>query len=242
MNPYFSIIGDDMSFHKKQTRISARASALPHDLTSTEALLHYCVGRRPLIDTDTHNVDTLISPYPLSDEQKKFDSWLSDYIAAKKIYQANDCLIRDLNAGSKNLKTTVLDSHSAAPDVNCHGEATHRVTHLVPPTAAWLLTQQDRLLVQGTLQIPLTPIESALINKMLHPHERVVSKEELIRHLGREPEHYRGLEMCLSRLQSKFKTVSQGERLFRAVRNRGYCLIQKINKPTEANHNNVQTI
>jgi len=41
------------------------------------------------------------------------------------------------------------------------------------------------------------------------------------------------LEMCLSRLQEKFKRVNDGERLFRAVRNRGYCLTQKIKKPLE---------
>ncbi|PGR43667.1 response regulator receiver protein, partial [Bacillus cereus] len=29
-------------------------------------------------------------------------------------------------------------------------------------------------------------------------------------------------------LQDKFKNASNGERLFRAVRNRGYCLIQEV--------------
>ncbi|KAA6170419.1 MULTISPECIES: helix-turn-helix domain-containing protein [Pseudomonas] len=97
----------------------------------------------------------------------------------------------------------------------------------------WLLTQQDRILVKGGLRISLTTIESALIKKMLHHEERVVSKEELIRNIGREPELYRGLEMCLSRLQEKFKRVNDGERLFRSVRNRGYCLTQKIKKSLE---------
>ncbi|CRM48681.1 MULTISPECIES: winged helix-turn-helix domain-containing protein [Pseudomonas] len=97
----------------------------------------------------------------------------------------------------------------------------------------WLLTQHDRILVKGDLRISLTSIESALIQKMLHHEERVVSKEELIRNIGREPDHYRGLEMCLSRLQEKFKRANEGERLFRAVRNRGYCLTQKIKKPLE---------
>lgn len=101
------------------------------------------------------------------------------------------------------------------------------------PQDFWLLTQHDRTLVKGRLRISLTTIESALIKKMLHHEERVVSKEELIRNIGREPELYRGLEMCLSRLQEKFKRANDGERLFRAVRNRGYCLTQKIKKPTE---------
>lgn len=107
-------------------------------------------------------------------------------------------------------------------------------THLYPQDI-WLLTQHDRILVKGDLRISLTTIESALIKKMLHHEERVVSKEELIRNIGREPDHYRGLEMCLSRLQEKFKRVNDGERLFRAVRNRGYCLTQKIKKPLELN-------
>ncbi|AKS09597.1 winged helix-turn-helix domain-containing protein [Pseudomonas trivialis] len=101
------------------------------------------------------------------------------------------------------------------------------------PQDFWLLTQHDRTLVKGGLRISLTTIESALIKKMLHHEERVVSKEELIRNIGREPELYRGLEMCLSRLQDKFKRANDGERLFRAVRNRGYCLTQKIKKPLE---------
>lgn len=101
------------------------------------------------------------------------------------------------------------------------------------PQDFWLLTQHDRALVKGGLRISLTTIESALIKKMLHHEERVVSKEELIRNIGREPDLYRGLEMCLSRLQEKFKRVNDGERLFRAVRNRGYCLTQKIKKPLE---------
>ncbi|NMY13774.1 hypothetical protein HBO38_36320 [Pseudomonas veronii] len=56
---------------------------------------------------------------------------------------------------------------------------------------------------------------------------------QLIRNIGREPELYRGLEMCLSRLQEKFKRVNDGERLFRSVRNRGYCLTQRIKNPLE---------
>lgn len=103
----------------------------------------------------------------------------------------------------------------------------------VHTTDFWLLTQHDRTLVKDGLRISLTTLESALIKKMLHHEERVVSKEELIRNIGREPELYRGLEMCLSRLQEKFKRVNGGERLFRSVRNRGYCLTQKIKKSLE---------
>lgn len=92
----------------------------------------------------------------------------------------------------------------------------------------WRLSNGNGALIKDDIEIVLTGLEAALLKKMLHHDDRVVSKDDLIRSIGREPEHYRGLEMCLSRLQEKFKNASNGERLFRAVRNRGYCLIQKI--------------
>jgi DNA-binding winged helix-turn-helix (wHTH) protein len=98
----------------------------------------------------------------------------------------------------------------------------------LPPSETWQLGKNNRVLAREGVKVVLTAIEAALVKKMLHHNERVVSKDDLIRSIGREPEHYRGLEMCLSRLQDKFKNACQGERLFRAVRNRGYCLIQKI--------------
>ncbi|WPN49008.1 MULTISPECIES: winged helix-turn-helix domain-containing protein [unclassified Pseudomonas] len=93
---------------------------------------------------------------------------------------------------------------------------------------AWQLDNDQSVLVKEGVEVSLTGLEAALIKKMLHHEERVVSRDELILSIGREPEHYRGLEMCLSRLQDKFKSASNGERLFRAVRNRGYCLIQEV--------------
>jgi DNA-binding response OmpR family regulator len=97
-----------------------------------------------------------------------------------------------------------------------------------PYAEAWRLSNVNGALIKDDVEIVLTGLEATLVKKMLHHDDRVVSKDDLIRSIGREPEHYRGLEMCLSRLQEKFKTASNGERLFRAVRNRGYCLIQKI--------------
>lgn len=95
---------------------------------------------------------------------------------------------------------------------------------------AWRLRNGSNTLVKDDVEVVLTVLEAALVKRMLHHEERVVSKDDLIRSIGREPEHYQGLEMCLSRLQEKFKHASNGERLFRAVRNRGYCLIQKITR------------
>lgn len=97
-----------------------------------------------------------------------------------------------------------------------------------PCTATWHLDDVHNALIKEGIEISLTGLETALVKKMLHHEERVVSREDLILSIGREPEQYRGLEMCLSRLQDKFKSASHGERLFRAVRNRGYCLIQEV--------------
>jgi len=97
-----------------------------------------------------------------------------------------------------------------------------------PCSETWHLDNDQGALVKEGVEISLTGLETALVRKMLHHEERVVSRDDLILSIGREPEQYRGLEMCLSRLQDKFKNASNGERLFRAVRNRGYCLIQEI--------------
>ncbi|MFJ7315084.1 transcriptional regulator [Pseudomonas sp. NPDC098747] len=99
---------------------------------------------------------------------------------------------------------------------------------VTPSTETWHLDNDQGALVKEGVEISLTGLETALVRKMLHHEERVVSRDDLILSIGREPEQYRGLEMCLSRLQDKFKSASQGERLFRAVRNRGYCLNQDI--------------
>ncbi|KAE9648885.1 winged helix family transcriptional regulator [Pseudomonas sp. PB103] len=98
----------------------------------------------------------------------------------------------------------------------------------MPCSETWHLDNVQGALVKDDVEISLTGLETALVRKMLNHEERVVSRDELILSIGREPEQYRGLEMCLSRLQDKFKSASNGERLFRAVRNRGYCLIQEI--------------
>ncbi|QJI30134.1 winged helix-turn-helix domain-containing protein [Pseudomonas sp. ADAK18] len=97
-----------------------------------------------------------------------------------------------------------------------------------PYSEVWQLDNDQSVLIKENIEINLTGLEATLVRKMLHHEDRVVSRSDLILSIGREPEQYRGLEMCLSRLQDKFKSASKGERLFRAVRNRGYCLIQEV--------------
>lgn len=84
-----------------------------------------------------------------------------------------------------------------------------------------------RELFSANLIISLTTIESLLLKQLVLSHRRVCSKQELILAINRDPSSYTGLEMCLSRLQGKFNNA-YGERLFRSVRNRGYCLVQDV--------------
>ncbi|MQT32209.1 hypothetical protein GHO44_16775 [Pseudomonas helleri] len=70
-------------------------------------------------------------------------------------------------------------------------------------------------------------IESLLIKTLTLSTARICSKQELILGIDKDPQTYSGLEMCLSRLQNKFREA-YNERLFRSVRNRGYCLVQDV--------------
>lgn len=92
----------------------------------------------------------------------------------------------------------------------------------------WRLDISNRILFDGANQIYLTNIENIIVKSMILKEGRVISKAELISSIGRDPDLYRGLQMNLSRLQIKFKKSAGGSHLFRAVRNRGYCLTQTI--------------
>ncbi|WP_237884435.1 winged helix-turn-helix domain-containing protein [Pseudomonas sp. PGPR40] len=92
----------------------------------------------------------------------------------------------------------------------------------------WWFNADDRTLVKEDITIPLTGTESLMLTQLILSDRRVVSKNDLIQRIDKDPENYSGLEMCLSRLQKKFKTAAKGERLIRSVRNRGYCLAQRI--------------
>ena len=91
----------------------------------------------------------------------------------------------------------------------------------------WFFSFATRELCNATTCIKLTAIESLLIKTLTLSTERICAKQALILGIDKDPQSYSGLEMCLSRLQSKFR-AAYNERLFRSVRNRGYCLVQDI--------------
>lgn len=104
---------------------------------------------------------------------------------------------------------------------------TNRPKKACATSEAWSFSLNKRELFNAKIHIPLTTIESLLLKQLVLSDRRVCSKEELILGIDRDPSHYSGLEMCLSRLQDKFNNA-HGERLFRSVRNRGYCLVQEV--------------
>lgn len=99
--------------------------------------------------------------------------------------------------------------------------------HFSDSPDTWLFCTVAQHLCNNTACIQLTAIESLLIKTLTQRDERICSKQELIIGINKDTYSYSGLEMCLSRLQNKFKAVF-GERLFRSVRNRGYCLVQDV--------------
>ncbi|MDY7551918.1 MULTISPECIES: helix-turn-helix domain-containing protein [Pseudomonas] len=92
---------------------------------------------------------------------------------------------------------------------------------------AWIL-KNNRTLTNSYISIALTNMEYRILDLLARHLHPVISTHSIIEHLKKEPDQYKGLFMSISRLQRKFKSASNGERLIISVRNRGYCLTQKI--------------
>ena len=99
----------------------------------------------------------------------------------------------------------------------------------MPKLQTWALNKPQRLLSNNLTIINLTRMESVVLDLLASSKERVVSNEEILMKLNKDPYNYKGLPMFLSRLQAKFKKFTKGDSLLRSVRNRGYCLTQTIN-------------
>jgi DNA-binding response OmpR family regulator len=98
-----------------------------------------------------------------------------------------------------------------------------------PKLQSWAFNKPKRLLSNNQTTIKLTRIECIVLDLLTNSEERVISNEEILIKLNKDPCDYKGLPMCLSRLQAKFRKLTKGDNLVRSVRNRGYCLIQTIN-------------
>lgn len=91
-----------------------------------------------------------------------------------------------------------------------------------------MLVEPLRLLTNNEKTINLTKMEYAVLDLLISSTERIVSNDAIAKKLNKNLDHYKGLVMCLSRLQAKFKRSARGDNLFRSVRNRGYCIVQTI--------------
>jgi DNA-binding response OmpR family regulator len=93
---------------------------------------------------------------------------------------------------------------------------------------SWFYSRRFRSLSRNNVTISLTYTESEIIGLFTSTHERIISTECIAAAIKKDADNYVGLRMCVSRLRKKFATLSEGEKLLVAVRNRGYCLTQKI--------------
>ncbi|MCY1281651.1 hypothetical protein D3C76_976900 [compost metagenome] len=92
----------------------------------------------------------------------------------------------------------------------------------------WKLLPANRTLAGQHHSLHLTGTELRLLTGFVECGKRVLSKSEMVALLQKDPDTYKGLEMSLSRLQTKFRLGCGGQDLLRAVRNRGYCLVQEL--------------
>lgn len=101
---------------------------------------------------------------------------------------------------------------------------------LVAPISSdsWALDCERRILFNQSSRITLTATEALILKNFVVSEQRVQSKAEILSGMQKDPGNYTGLVMCMSRLQAKFRKASGGAGLIRAVRNRGYCLIKKV--------------
>jgi len=93
---------------------------------------------------------------------------------------------------------------------------------------SWEFNVSEGYLLRNDERISLTATECLILDQFVSGEQRVLSREQLLKALNKDHNTYTGLEMCLSRLQTKFKLFTRGERLISSVRNKGYCLAQKI--------------
>ncbi|WP_193040037.1 MULTISPECIES: winged helix-turn-helix domain-containing protein [unclassified Pseudomonas] len=92
----------------------------------------------------------------------------------------------------------------------------------------WILIKKSKSLTNGELIIYLSKTELKLLEAIAQEPERKAKTDLLIRQIDKQPNTYKGLPMCISRLRNKFKNSTNGKRLFVAIRNYGYCTTQLI--------------
>ena len=129
-----------------------------------------------------------------------------------------------------NAITMIVDKKTPTPafDLPSPVEKNNSLESLMANLQPWSFNKPECLLISNEITINLASTKYTALDLLANGTERAVSNEEILVRLNKDPDNYKGLRMCLSRLQAKFKKVTKGDNLFRPVRNRGYCLTQVI--------------
>ena len=98
-------------------------------------------------------------------------------------------------------------------------------------SAPWrLMVARSELVSPGAETIPLTVWEVILLEAIAVAHDQIISRDALIRALGKDPLYYdpRALEAVMSRLRRKLPVPDESRNPLEAVRNFGYKFIQPL--------------
>jgi DNA-binding winged helix-turn-helix (wHTH) protein len=92
----------------------------------------------------------------------------------------------------------------------------------------WMLKKSSHTIADSEVTINLTNMEFAVIKLFTQNPAEPLKNDTIISQLEKCLDNYKGLCMCISRLNKKFKKATDGDRIFISVRNRGYKIKQKI--------------
>jgi len=92
----------------------------------------------------------------------------------------------------------------------------------------WILTVEEKSLTNYRFSMALTKIEIRILIIFLQQPRQAISHYSIAERLGKNPDIYKGICMCISRLNKKFRKLTSGDRLFVSVRNNGFYLKQTV--------------
>ncbi len=95
-------------------------------------------------------------------------------------------------------------------------------------TCTWILKNDERMLISSTLSMKLTKMELTILMIFLEGPRKPMSHVAITERIEKNPDTYKGICMCISRLNKKFKKLTRGDRLFISIRNKGFYLTQVI--------------
>ncbi len=92
----------------------------------------------------------------------------------------------------------------------------------------WILSVEEKKLSNQKFSMSLTRIELRILVIFLEQPKQAISHYSIAERLGKNPDTYKGICMCIGRVNTKFKKLTGGDKLFVSIRNRGFYLKQAI--------------